>query len=522
MTKLVKKKSLGSITFFLIVTGALSRILGYAREIVITTTFGQNFQTDAYKSAFLIPDFLYLILVGGAFSTAFIPVLSKYLSEDDEEGWIVSSTIINLVFIFLLVGMLFSFAFTPFLIDQVIAPGYSPEAKGLAVMLTRIMLIQSLFMCLSGIAQGICHVHQEFVAPAIGPLLYNIFIILFGLWLIPVAGIAGFAVGVVVGSFLNFVVHLPTLRRIDMHYHLVIDLKHKGVRHFFKLVLPVLLGLSVIYLNTFVTMRLGSYLDDGANTLLNNANRLMQLPVGIFGIAVASAFFPTLTNYINESNVKGFKDSLLGGINLVSFILMPAMFGIMVVREPLIRALFLQGEFTEDNVIKTASVLLFYAIGILGYSQQQILNRGYYALSNTKGAVLINSLVVGLNIVLSYLFIKPMGAEGLALAYSIAGTLSMILLYLGLKRQVRGLNTGKMLNSFIKTFVASLVMGLAVWAFVHFAEPYFNLSMKSAQLLELYLAILIGVGVYIVMAAILKIEEMDMMFDKLLLKFGKK
>lgn len=522
MTEHVKKKSLGSITLFLIITGALSRVLGYAREIVITTTFGQNFQTDAYKSAFLIPDFLYLVLVGGAFSTAFIPVLSKYLSKDDEEGWIVSSTIINLVFLLLLVGMLFAFFFAPFLIDSVIAPGYSPEAKGLAVMLTRIMLIQSLFMCFSGIAQGICHVHEEFVAPAIGPLLYNIFIIFFGLWLIPTAGIAGFAVGVVVGSFLNFVVHLPTLKRVQMHYHLVIDLKHEGVRHFFKLVLPVLLGLSVIYFNTFVTMRLGSYLDDGANTLLNNANRLMQLPVGIFGIAVASAFFPTLTNYVNRKNIDRFKESLVGGINLVSFILMPAMIGIMVVREPLIRTLFLQGEFTNENVIKTASVLFFYAIGILGYSQQQILNRGYYALSNTRGAVIINSIVVGLNIVLSYLLIKPMGAEGLALAYSIAGTLSMVLLYVGLTRQVRGLNTGKVISSLIKTLLASLVMGLAVWAFIHYGESYFNLSMKLAQLLELYLAVMIGLGVYVIMAIILRIEEMDIMLNRLISKFAKK
>ena len=521
MSNIVKKKSLGSITLFLIITGALSRVLGYAREIVITTTFGQNFQTDAYKTAFLIPDFLYLILVGGAFSTAFIPVLSKYLAKDKKEGWIVSSTILNLVFIALLVGMFFAFLFTPFLIDHVISPGYSPEAKGLAVMLTRIMLVQSLFMCLSGIAQGICHVHQEFVAPAIGSLLYNIFIILCGLWLMPYAGIGGFAVGVVVGSFLNFAIHLPTLYRIHMDYFLVIDLNHKGVKEFFKLVFPVLLGLSVIYLNTFVTMRLGSYLDDGANTILNNANRLMQLPVGIFGISVASAFFPLLTQYINEKNYKLFNDKLVAGVNLVSFILMPAMFGLIIVRVPLIRALFLQGEFTETNVLATASVLLFYSIGIIGYSQQQILNRGYYALSNTKGAVIVNTIVVGINIVLSYLFVGWLGAEGLALAYSLAGILSMVLLVLGLKKQLPEFEVGKIVKGFMKSLFASIVMTIAVGFLIYFIEPRLNLMMKSAQLLEVYLAILSGIGIYILMAFLLKIDEMTEMLEKVSRKFSK-
>jgi len=205
-----KKKSLVSITVFLIITGALSRVLGYAREIVITTQFGQNFQTDAYKSAFLIPDFLYLVLVGGAFSTAFIPVLSKYL-KDPQEGWRVSSTILNLVLLLLLGGIGFSFLFTPFLINNIIAPGYSHEAKELAVILTRVMLVQSVFMCLSGIAQGICHVYQSFFAPAIGSLLYNIVIIFLGIWLMPVAGISGFAAGVVAGSFLNFLVLMDCL-----------------------------------------------------------------------------------------------------------------------------------------------------------------------------------------------------------------------------------------------------------------------------------------------------------------------
>ena len=172
-------------------------------------------------------------------------------------------------------------------------------------------------------------------------------------------------------------------------------------------------------------------------------------------------------------------------------------------------------------MIKTASVLFFYGIGILGYSQQQVLNRGYYALNNTKGAVVINTIVISVNILLSYLLVRHMGAEGLAFAYSIAGTLSMFLLFYGLKLQVPSLKSGRIMLSLMKTYIASLVMAGAVHYAIKFGEPYLILERKSAQLLELYLLIMLGAAVYIVMAKLMHIEELDSMLEKLQAKFSK-
>ncbi|MDO4281502.1 MAG: murein biosynthesis integral membrane protein MurJ [Peptococcaceae bacterium] len=506
----LKRRSLAQITGFLVIMSALSRVLGYVREIVMTTVFGQGWMTDAYKAAFLIPDFLYLVLIGGAFSTAFIPVLSEYVNRDrEDEARRIASTIFNAMLIAVFVGMAFFFVSVPFIMDHFLAVGYAPETKSLAIFLTRIMLVQSFFMCLSGICQGICHVYQQFTAPAVGSLLYNIAIILFGLLLMKQIGITGFAIGVVVGSFLNFAVHIPILLKIGVRWLPVLDLKHPGVSEFARLALPVVLGLSVVYLNFFVTQNLGSQLHEGTVTALNNANRLMQLPVGIFATAIASAFFPTLTELIAKKDMTNFKGKLVEGINLNNFILIPATVGLMVVAEPLIRALFMQGQFTEDNVTITAHVLVFYSIGIIGYSQQQILNRGMYALRDSKRAVIVNCVIIIINIILSILMVGPFEAQGLALAYSIAGLISMVLLYMMLYQKIGDLGGREIAASSLKIIIASEVMGLGVVGFLALSARFIDITSKAQQLVELGGAVVIGILIYVAMAYILRVKEMQ-------------
>ncbi len=506
----LKKRSLGQITGFLVVMSALSRVLGYMREIVMTTAFGQGWMTDAYKAAFLIPDFLYLVLIGGAFSTAFIPVLSGYVSEHrEDEAWHVASTLFNLMLIAVFIGIFGCYLAVPWIMQHFLAVGYAENTQQLAVYLTRMMLLQSFFMCLSGICQGICHVYQQFSAPAIGSLLYNIAIIAIGIWLMPAIGITGFAIGVVVGSYLNFLAHIPVLMKIGVKYRPVLDVRHEGVYEFFRLALPVVLGLSVIYLNFFVTQNLGSRLDEGTVTALNNANRLMQLPVGVFATAIASAFFPTLTQLVAKHDMDGFKEKMVSGINLNNFILIPASVGLIAVAEPLIRALFMQGRFTENNVTLTASLLIFYCIGIIGYSQQQILNRGFYAIRDTKSAVLVNCGIIFINIILSFVFVRVFSARGLALAYSVAGLVSMVLLYVILRNKVGSLGSRKIFISFVKICIASGVMGIVVVLSSRVSEIFLDSSLKSHQMIELFGAVGIGIVVFVAMAYLLHIEEMD-------------
>lgn len=506
--KKIKVHSLGKITGFLILMSALSRVLGYVRSIVITTQYGQTFHTDAYNAAFLIPDFIYLILIGGAFSTAFIPVLGSYIERDrEEDAWLVANTILNLVIIGVGLSILLAFFLAPWLVNNWLGVGYSPEAKSLTVTLTRIMLVQSFFMCLSGISQGICHVFQQFTLPAIGSLLYNIAIILIGVWMTPYIGIKGFAFGVVIGSFLNVVVQIPTLRAVGFRYRPVIAIYHPGVGEFVRLALPVILGLSVIYLNNFVTQNLGSQLAEGTVTVLNNANRLIQLPIGIIATSIATSFFPVLTQLVVRGDMQNFRRQLVKGINLNTFLLIPASVGLMVISEPLIRALFRQGKFTEANVQWTAFVLIFYCLGIIGYSQQQVLNRGFYAIRDTRTAVVINVAIILANVALSFVLVEVLGAAGLALAYSLAGLLSCFLLYRILQVKVTGLDSRGIIISFLKVLFASLVMGACVYMSMIWMESLLDISSKLGQIIELTGAVLVGVVVYGGMALLLRMPE---------------
>lgn len=509
-------RSLGQITGFLIITSALSRLLGYVRQIVITTQYGQSFHTDAYNAAFLIPDFIYLILIGGAFSTAFIPVLSGYIQKgQDRQAWLVANTVLNLVLLLVTLSIGVAFFAAPWLVDHWLGVGYRPEAKHLTVLLTRIMLVQSFFMCLSGISQGICHVFQQFASPAIGSLLYNLAIILIGVWLTPYIGIKGFAIGVVVGSFFNFAVQIPTLKAVGFRYLPVLRLGHPGVHEFFRLALPVILGLSVIYLNNFVTQYLGSQLAEGAVTVLNNANRLIQLPIGVIAVSIATSFFPVLTQMVNDDKMDAYRQQVIKGVNLNHFILIPASVGLAVVSQPLIRALFRQGLFTEINVQWTAQVLVFYCIGVIGYSQQQILNRGFYAIRDTRTAVAINAAIILVNVALSFLLVEILGASGLALAYSIAGLLSYFLLLTVLHMKVGGLFLGQLLPSFLKVTLASLLMGLAVHGAIQGLEEVLDINRKFDQILELLLAVGLGVVVYTALAFLLRMPEVKEIADRL-------
>ena len=486
----------------------ISRILGYVRDVVLLSSFGQDFRTDAYYAAFNIPDFIYSVLLGGALGSAFIPIFTQYLAQDrEEDSWIVASTIFNIMLIGVVILVSIGMIFTPQLIN-ILVPGYDAQTKELAVFLTRIMFGQAFFMCLMGICQGICHSYKKFLAPAIGSVLYNLAIIVVGLLFKEEWGIVAFTVGVVFGAFLNFAVQIPTLIGVGMHYRPIIDLNHPGVRKFFTLLVPVFIGLSVTHLNTFVGTNLGSSLGEGIVTALSNAQRLMMLPVGVFAISIAVASFPTMAAHVAQNNMEAYKEDLSLSFRTIVFINVPAAVGMAVLSVPIVRAMYMQGNFTLANMDVTADALVFYCIGLLGYGAQHALNRGFYAIQDTKSPVAINVGVIILNIALSIILSKVLGYRGLALAYSIAGLVSIAALLWGLNRKVGRLGGKRMLISCIKSLVSSSIMGIAVYFTAKSLENIWDMSLKTAQITEVCVAVAVGVAVYAVMAYVLKMEEM--------------
>ncbi|MFZ7103407.1 MAG: murein biosynthesis integral membrane protein MurJ [Peptococcaceae bacterium] len=510
---MAEKKKTGGIfkaAGIIMIAMTLSRIFGYIRDVVIYTKFGQDFRTDAYNAAFSIPDFLYYLLVGGALSSAFIPVFSGYLATDKEEdGWEVASTIFNIVMLLMIIGIMLGLIFTPQLI-KLLVPGFTEEAFRLTVLLTRIMFAQSFFMALNGISQGILHSYKHFFSPALGSVLYNLGIIVVGILLVDRFGIMGFSIGVVAGAMANFLVQVPALKQIGLKYRPALNWRHPGVKKILVLMLPVFIGLSVTHFNLFVNQFLASSLPHGMISALRAAQRIMQLPIGVFAIAVALAVFPTLTGQAARNEEKEFKRTMSLGVRTVIFITLPSAVGLIALKVPIVRAMFQQGEFTANNTEATAYALLFYSLGLIGYSAQQVLNRAFYALQDTRSPVTVGIVTIFINIILNFLLINILGHGGLALAYSIAGLVNMVLLLYYLRRKIGHIDGRNMLVSFAKTLAASLIMGLMVYLTAYFIEIHFNINLKVIQILQVLISVGVGAVIYGIIVTFMKMEEARM------------
>lgn len=508
----------------IMVSMVASRILGYVRDMVIYAEFGQTRITDAYNAAFSIPDFLYMLLVGGALSSAFIPVFASYISTNKEdEAWETASIIFNLTISLMLLGIMFGVLFTPELV-YLLVPGFSAEHTALTVKLTRIMFAQALFMALSGMSMGILHSYKHFLMPAIGSVLYNLVTVILG-WILAVVfnlGIMGFSIGVVAGAVVNFSVQVPKLKQLGLKYRFSFNFKHPGVKKVYGLMLPVLIGLSVTQLNLFVNQNLGSNLPDGMLSALKTASRLMQIPISTFAIAIAVAIFPTLTENAAKEEMPQFKKNMSLGLRAIMFICIPAAVGLIALRVPIVRVLYQQGEFTNQATLATAHALLFYCIGLVGYAAQQLLNRTFYALQDTITPVVIGVLSIVINLVLNFSLIGPMGHGGLALAYSIAGIFSMLALLYCLRRKIGGINGRGLVVTFSRSLLASVLMGLAVYFSASYLENVLDMTMKANQIIQVVSGVGIGAAIYAAFGLVFKSEEAMLVTNVLTRRFRRK
>lgn len=450
---------------FLMAANLVSRILGFFRESLVAGLFGKNDLTDAFNTAFILPDLLYWLLVGGVLSSAFIPVVSEYIAKGQrEEGWRIISSVVNLIFVALSSLTVLGLILTPQFV-QLQVPGFDAHTTALTIHLTRIILIQPLILALSGLTMGILNAHKVFWPSALGSVLYNACIIVFGtLFTYLGLGISGFAFGVVIGAVANFSVQIPSLRRIGMKYHPIIEFRHPGVRRIGALAIPIVLSYTLNQLQVIVNSHLGSSLPAGSLTAVWQSYRLYQLPVGIFALAIAVAVFPTLTEQATLGHWQEFKATSSSALRTIIFITVPISMGMIVLRYPLIRVLFQHGQFTAADTAATAIPLLYFAVGIAAQSVIQILPRMFYALQDTWTPVLLGLVAMGVNILLMILLVKPLAHGGLAFATSIAAVVNMFLLLFVLRRRLGAMDGRRIFATFMKSLAAAAVMGLVVWS----------------------------------------------------------
>jgi putative peptidoglycan lipid II flippase len=449
----------------------VSRALGLLREMVISHQFGTGGELDAYLAAFRLPDILFQIVAGGALASAFIPTFATYLARDDTRGaWRLASAVINLVLILTTVLGALGVLLAPWLVRAVIAPGFDPARQALTASLMRLMLVTPLIFGVSGVVMGILNARQHFLLPALAPIAYNLGIIAGAILLAPAMGVRGLALGVIAGALGHLLVQVPGLVRHGMRYTATLGLRSRGVREVGRLMLPRVLGLAAVQINFLVNTILASGLATGSLAALNYAWLLMLLPQGVFAQAVATAAFPTFSTQAARGQRAEMRSTLAATLRAVLYLAVPAAVGLLLLRVPLVQLVFQRGAFTATSTHLVATALALYALGLPAHSLVEIVVRAFYAMHDTKTPVAIGVAAMGLNVVLSVVFIAAFEAAGwpphggLALSNSLATMAEMAVLLAIIRRRLDGLEGRRTAGSLARIGLASGAMGLVAWA----------------------------------------------------------
>ncbi|MGE5417163.1 MAG: murein biosynthesis integral membrane protein MurJ [Acidobacteriota bacterium] len=505
-------KNIAKAAGFIMVMTTLARVLGYVRDMVFYSQFGRNHTTDAFIVAFTVPDLIYNLLVGGALSSAFIPIFSGYLAKkQDDEAWKVASIAANYTVIALGVLVTIAAIFAKQFI-YILAPGLPLEYASLAAMLTRIMLVQTVIMALGGLSLGILNSKQHFTSPTIGMVLYNLGPIVMGIGFSATWGIKAFSIGVVLGALLNLAVQIPALRKAGIKYYFSFEL-HPGFKQILLLMLPVIIGLAVTQVNLVVNQVIASKLDEGIISALKICQRLVLLPIGIFGMSVSMAVFPTLTAQAARDEITNFKRTYMLGIRALLLIGLPAGVGLMALGGPIIGLLFQQGEFKAADTTVTATILFFYGLGVFAYTALQLANRGFYALKDTVTPVVIGIISILMNIALSFILTDYWKGQGLAMAYTISGTANLLMLLFMLRRKIGPMGGGQLFKTVVISGGASLVMFFAARGVADGLLRIVHFSAKLNQAIIVSAGVGVGILVYAIIIMMFRLEETELVVN---------
>lgn len=493
----------------------LSRILGYARDMIIAELFGAKAAADAFFVAFRIPSLLRRLTAEGAMSAAFVPVYTETRENDRRAAFLLASNVITILATLLVGVTLLGEWFTPELV-AVIAPGFvdDQETFSLTVALTRITLPFIIFVSVASVVMGTLNAHGRFFAPAAAPALLNIAIIASAYLLadrLPHPAMS-LAVGVLIGGLLHLGAQLIPLYRLGFRYRPRFDLKDKSTRKIGLLMLPGIAGLAVAEVNVIVDTLLASLLPQGSVSYLYYGNRITQFPTGIFGAAIGVAALPAMSSETLKGGAAQLRDLVSHTFRLSLFVTIPSTVGLIVLAGPIINVLFERGAFGETARWGAVAALVWYSVGLFAFSGVKVLVSAFYALQDTATPTKIAAYSMLANIGLNLLLIGPMQHGGLALATSLASLLNVFFLLFLLRRRIDGIDGYRIAKSFLQMSFASLLMGGVVYGYVTALFRYEAPTLE--RLFHLMTAIVIGAVVYYGVAIMIGLREAHAVRDR--------
>jgi putative peptidoglycan lipid II flippase len=490
----------------------LSRILGLARDILIANFFGSGMAADAFFVAFRIPNLLRRLFAEGSFSVAFIPVFTEYLQNRSKEEALLLARVVSTFLVLILTGIaILGIVFSP-LIVRIIAPGFGGmgEKYALTVLLTRIMFPYIFLVSVVALFMGILNSLKHFAAPAAAPVFLNLSMLAALVFLAPSmrTPTVGLAIGVVVGGVIQLALQIPFLMEKGLSFVPKWNPNHPALKRIGVLMLPTVFGSAIYQVNQLVGTLLASLLREGSVSYLYYADRLVQFPLGVFAIAIGTAVLPSLSREAAGGDLGGLKETLSHALRLTMFITIPAMIGLIVLREPIIRLLFQRGAFDAFTSIMTAQALLFYSLGLWAFAALRVFVSAFYSLQDTKTPVKVAVVAMVANIGLALALMGPLKHGGLALALSLASTLQLFMLVFLLRKRLGGIEGWVVVASMARSFLSSLIMGMCIYfiasrLFVDDSSQGF-LGLATGLLL----AIATGVMVYVISAKVLGSKEL--------------
>lgn len=504
-----------------------SRVLGMVREMVLSRQFGQSGLADVYIQAFAVPDLLFVLLSSGALAAVFVPLFTEFLERGERDrAWEFFSNACTIVGVFVSVMVVLGEIFVEPL-TALVNPGFPHDKVLHTAQLTRIVLPTQICFFVGSILISVQYSLKRFAIPALGSIIYNLFIIGFGLALgNPETGLgpAGFSWGALIGAIVgNFLVQVWGIRRAGGHYRPMFNLKDPAVARFGKLLIPIVFTISLPYLDMYVNRYFATYLPgDGAVASLNYANRLMQLPLGILAQASAIVIFPFIASQAARQDMDGLKRSLNMSVRTIVAMTLPASVLMIALAEPIVRLIYQRGEFLPSDTKHTAPILVCYCLGIAAWSAQSVLARGFYALQDTKRPMITGSIVTVFFIALNALLVGPFQEQGLAMATTLAATIFAVALFFQLHHRLGGLHGALIVRSFLRVSLAGVLMALPVYGlrlgFTHLLGPGGGDSTAlsaSATLAMVTVCASVGLGIYGALLWALRVDEAHFLWDKL-------
>lgn len=539
-----------------------SRVLGLVRETIFAKFFGAGFLYDAFIVGFRIPNLLRDLFAEGALSAAFVKVFTDYqLKNSEKEAWRLASLVFNCLAVVLgaitVAGIFLSPLFVKLITYNYLSDPnhyYPPEKAALATTLMQIMFPFILLVALAALAMGVLNTKGRFGIPASASTAFNIVSIIFGLgfayWLSGGAwersvdkiavpsdaaqwAIIGMSIGTIIGGAAQLLIQLPSLHKVGFRFSLNLDFRDEGVRRIMRLMGPAIIGTGAVQVKVLVDTVVSSGIEGGPSWL-SYAFRLMQFPIGVFGVAIGTAAIPTLSRLASEENFVKFRDTLADAIKLVFLLAIPSACGLIVLGNPIITLIYQRGEFDAIDTNMTAWALAAYSIGLAGYAAIKVLSPAFYALDDAKTPMYISlaSILVhvpssfGLMMLLSNVGVSPerpngYGHAGVALATSVVATVNFIALVVFMKRRIKRLNGREILSSLAKVVAASAVMSAVAYGSYFMLTNYFADKGLTVRLIEAFVPIGLAGIVFVIAAKLLRVSELEQIFKTLRRKFGR-